>query len=260
MNYVVYADIMLVWIFFINYVTYYITCRLLSHSISTKTIILWCLISSVVSELMYLGIYKLDTSYIIPAYICLNMLLMVVFLRYITKTHNLRGIIRLLSYQFLSMLILSGLLQLFKEKHVNPYPYIPVIIIICLYLPKIHTFFLGSVDMIKNIHPVTIYTGSGAYKTKGYMDTGNTLIDPYTNKPVIIMDQNIAMSIITSDTRKYLIPYKTISSSYNTMECFSIKGIKIGDSGIIPDVTVAISPTPFTNGEEYKILLNINLK
>ena len=260
MNYVVYADIMFIWIFFVNYITYYIACRILSNCLNNNKLLFWCLCTAVILELFYIMTLHLTKKYQLIYYICLNILLMVVFLRYITKTNNLRGIIRLMSYQLMAMILLSGTLKLMEQGRLNFYLTIPVIIIICLSLPKIHKTFLGPGNAASNLYPVIIYTDTKTHHLTGYMDTGNILIDPYTNNPVIILDRQAALDILTPDIRTYPIPFRTINSQTSIMEAFHINGIKIGDSKKISNVTAAISPSPFNKGLEYKLLLNNNLK
>ena len=71
---------------------------------------------------------------------------------------------------------------------------------------------------IKNIHnlkkynlyyKVTIYIGGTLIDAIGYLDTGNTLVSPYSNRPVILLRNK---SPVFKKLKYNLIPYKTIDN------------------------------------------------
>lgn len=57
-----------------------------------------------------------------------------------------------------------------------------------------------------NYYKIDIYVDDKKYSLNAFLDTGNTLTDPITNKPVILIDKKIY-----SD-KYFYIPYKTITN------------------------------------------------
>lgn len=61
----------------------------------------------------------------------------------------------------------------------------------------------------QNTYIIDIYIDNNKYSLLGYLDTGNTLKDPYKNRPVIITDTKL----IDFNIKKcILVPYETISN------------------------------------------------
>ena len=122
--------------------------------------------------------------------------------------------------------------------------YCIVTIIMIFNLLKIQEIFI-----INTKYNVTVYLNSGEIlNLKGYMDTGNTLIEPYSNKKVIIINKNV-------NENYYLVPYKTIDNS-SLIKCFNPKKVYIDGLGERKDISVGIINKKF-NG--YDCLLNYKI-
>ena len=64
-------------------------------------------------------------------------------------------------------------------------------------------------NMSSNTYLIDIYIGDTRYSLTGYLDTGNTLKDPYKKRPVIITDST---KIDFNIEKCILVPYETISN------------------------------------------------
>ena len=80
------------------------------------------------------------------------------------------------------------------------------------------------------------------------MDSGNSLIDPFSNKKVIIINKDV-------DEDFYLVPYKTIDSE-SLIKCFKPRKVYIDGIGERNDVVVGVINKKF-NG--FNCLLNYKL-
>lgn len=90
-----------------------------------------------------------------------------------------------LSINFIVMLIISPIIIYFYVKEKKEYK-----------------------NIYQNIYLIDIYINNNKYSLTGYLDTGNTLNDPYKNRPVIITDS----SKINFDIKKsILVPFETIN-------------------------------------------------
>lgn len=100
-----------------------------------------------------------------------------------------------------------------------------IVLIICF--PLIVYFYIKEnknyKNNISNIYLVDLFINKKNYKLRGYLDTGNTLIDPYKKRGVILLNLN---KIKISDDKVIYVPYKTITSS-GLLKCYKIDKVII---------------------------------
>ena len=77
--------------------------------------------------------------------------------------------------------------------------------------------------------------------TTGLLDSGNNLYDPYTNKPIIMIENSL---IKDYHPRFLYVPCLTVSGN-SLIKCFKIKTIVINNKKIDKDVLVGISDNNF---------------
>lgn len=93
---------------------------------------------------------------------------------------------------------------------------------IIYYYVKEHLKYKNS---ISNCYIVDLYLNKKKYSLKGYLDTGNTLTDPYKNRGVILLN----LDSIKLNKKKYIyVPYKTITET-GIIKCFSVDKIIINN-------------------------------
>ena len=115
---------------------------------------------------------------------------------------------------------------------------------------KVYKFFTYNLKNIINYrYRVNIYLNNGKIiYLNGFMDSGNSLIDPFSNKKVIIINKDV-------DEDFYLVPYKTIDSE-SLIKCFKPRKVYIDGIGERNDVVVGVINKKF-NG--FNCLLNYKL-
>ena len=127
------------------------------------------------------------------------------------------------------------------------YKYVLFFIPLFLKIYKYFVFNLKSILRFK--YKVTVYLNSGKVLfLNGYMDSGNNLIEPYSNRKVIIINKKI-------DENFYLVPYKTINS-YSLLKCFNPRKVYIEGIGERNDISIGVINKKF-NG--YNCLLNYKI-
>ena len=160
---------------------------------------------------------------------------------------NLKDFIKNLLYFYMFSFFLGGTLYYLKIESLVKYKYYILLIPIIMNILKKLTYNLKNI--IKLRHKVTIYLKNGnVLYLNGYMDTGNTLVDPYTNKNVIIINKDIKEKF-------FLVPFKTIENS-SLLKCFKPKKVYIDGIGERNDIVVGVTNKKF-NG--FNCLLNYNL-
>lgn len=81
-------------------------------------------------------------------------------------------------------------------------------------------------NTINNCYTVDLYVNDMKYSLKGYLDTGNTLTDPYKKRGVILL--NLDKLKIKESKKIVYVPYKTITD-YGLIRCFSVDKIVINN-------------------------------
>lgn len=92
-------------------------------------------------------------------------------------------------------------------------------VIIYLYVKEMK-FYKNN---ISNIFLVDIVIGKKKYQLRGYLDTGNTLEDPYQRRSVILLDLK---KMKLEKERIIYVPYKTISDT-GVIKCYQTDSVVI---------------------------------
>lgn len=142
-----------------------------------------------------------------------------------------------------------------------------IITAVCYFLIKLFGVFL-RMRLPKNIlYDVTVYVFDDIFKLKGFLDTGNSLRDPFTSSDVIIVssdalekyfpkNKNVSEIIKESPLKIRYLPCNTVSGS-KLLPVFKADKVRI--KGVSADFTVrgvmiAVSDEKIKNGE-YQALL-----
>ena len=142
---------------------------------------------------------------------------------------------------------LGGLLFYFKTSGLIKYKYYLFFIPIIMNIYKHVSYNLKNIISLKYRVEVYLNDGNILY-LNGFMDTANTLIEPYGNKKVIIINKDIKENY-------YLVPYKTIDG-VSLIKCFNPKCVYIEGLGKRNDISIGIVNRKFKG---YDCLLNYKL-
>ena len=117
-----------------------------------------------------------------------------------------------------------------------------------------------------------IHINSAIVKGKAFLDTGNSMSDVFTGKPVILAEKNLILPIVSDEIRLFLSgvsPEKLPLSEKQKTNIRLIPFSSVGGSGLlpsvkcdklivnkihIPDVLIAVTDKPLSTGE-FNILL-----
>ena len=107
--------------------------------------------------------------------------------------------------------------------------------------PLILYAYIKEVKKLKNTYSnyynITIFLKEKKYELIGFVDTGNTLKDPYTHKPVIFVNKKRIIYDI-NEFGMILVPYKTITEE-GVISCIKADKIKIGNKKEKKNVLIA---------------------
>lgn len=173
-------------------------------------------------------------------------------------------------YLYMTSIILGGFLYYLKinlKEKTNIYyegisiSYLSLILI----APIILYVFIKSIKVLKEVKNYyykvkIIFDNNYELNITGFLDTGNKLKDPITNKPIILINKKIMKNNIHIRSPMY-IPYNCLNH-HSLLECLKPKNIFVNDKEI-KNYLVGLSETSFKlNGIEcllnYQILEDIN--
>ena len=236
----IYIDELIILNFIIDYILLTTTSKILKIN-TTKTKIIF---STLIGELSILILF-IKTNNIIISFI--KLLLGLIMIKVAFNQKDKKEYIKTTIYFYIFSFFLGGTLYYFKIEDLVKYNYILLLIPIIM---NIYEYFAYDLkDILRTRYKVNIYLNNGKILyLNGYMDTGNNLIDPYSNKKVIIINEEVEENF-------FLIPYQTVDSS-SLMKCFIPKKIYIDKIGERKDIIVGISKNKFKG---FNCLLNNKL-
>ena len=184
-----------------NFIIDFILLKSLSELLKINTKNTRIVLSSLVGELSIVSLFISINNMILFVFkIILSLIMVLIAFPYI----DFKTLIKNTVYFYFINFLLGGFLLYFKNEKIFKYKYF---ILLVPFIMKICKFFAYNLkNKISLRYKVTIYLNNGKILyLNGYMDTANTLTEPYSNKKVIIINKKI-------DENYFLVPYKTINS------------------------------------------------
>lgn len=130
----------------------------------------------------------------------------------------------------------------------------------CYLILTIITKFLKSRTPQKNIFPIRIYYNSNSIEGKALFDSGNTLTDCFSGKPVVIAEKENINNLLEkelSDMKNFrLIPFTTIKNG-GALPAFMADRVEIMCAGkwlSADEVYIAVTEKKIVSGEYFALL------
>lgn len=236
----IYIDELILLNFIIDYVILSTLTSLLKKNIKKRRILLSCLVGEI--SILYLFI-SMNTILLFLFKTILGIFMIVILYGY----SDIKTLIKELLYFYIICFFLGGTLYYFKIEDLISYQYILLLIPIITNIYKYFEYNLKSV--LKTRYRVNIYLNDDkVLYLNGFLDTGNTLIDPYSGNKIIIINKKV-------NENYFFIPYNTINNT-SLLKCFNPKTVYIEGIGKRNDITVGITNKKFKG---YNCLLNYKL-
>lgn len=117
-----------------------------------------------------------------------------------------------------------------------------IIIILGIFL---YLKYIKSLHVLKtnysNYYKCKIYFGNNAVEANAFLDTGNKLNDPYTNKSIILIQENLIQEKLKQNP--IYVPYNSLNN-HGLLECYKASKIEI-DGKTFDKFLVGISTENF---------------
>ena len=220
----------------------------LKRNISFKRILLGSLFGSLTTLIIFLRINK----YLL---LILKLFLGLIMLLITFSYHNIKYIMSNILYLYMTSVILAGFLYFLKIEFNNlAYPLSLSIAPLILYLYlKEQKNLKKVVNYYKKV--IITFKNNQTLELNGFLDTGNKLQDPLTNKYIILVNKKVLKGIYNIRSPIY-VPINTINK-HSLLPCISIKNI-IVDNKIYHNYLIGISDE-FQEFDNINCLLNYNL-
>lgn len=275
-------------VFLINLICNAMIILLTAKLIKSRISLIRLIMSSIIASLIIPFIVFFPTSFIntIPVKLLYSILIILFTFGWKTRFQLLKN---LFMFYFISIVMGGGLLaiQFISTDAINITNQTSLGFMIMAF-PIVWIFTKNQMDnhvmdKIKcdQMYDVTIKINEKSINTIGYMDSGNQLVDPLTNRPVIICDEayliqfftnqdwEIIRNIITQNnhnealeslsTRLYIIPYKAVGVTNNYLYAIKPQNVSITYENEIIEtnqVFVGIQLADLSNDETYHCLLH----
>lgn len=238
-----YVDLIIFLNFFFDFILLLTTSIVLKRRTSIKRIVLGSLLGSITIIVLFVPLTTL-TLFLLK--VILSILIILVTFGY----SDFKYFITNLVYFYLISIILGGFVYYlnvsFSYKNIGMVFFHKGIsinyIFILISTPIVMYIYYKQMKVIREVnslyYKVDIYIKESKLELIGYMDTGNTLMDPYTNSPVIITNSKKFKSVSESIPFFY-IPYQSINGC-GLLKCYKVKKIFIEGIGVKNNVVVGV--------------------
>lgn len=266
MVYIIVGDIMKLYldlIFFLNFGFDFLLLLtvsvLLKRNVSYKRIFLGAFLGALSIFCLFIEISSLEL-FLIKIFIGILMILVTFSFK------NIEYFLKNMGYFYMSSIILGGFLYYlniefsYKQDGLIFYHHglsINVVFLV-LFSPIVLYTYVKQNKIVKNNIPyyykLSIVYNDKKYKLIGYLDTGNTLIDPYLNKPVCVVNKNIIKDV--KEDEIIYVPVTTVSDS-KLLRCIFVD-IIFDDGSKFEKSLLAISDEKL-NMDGVDVLLHKNI-
>ena len=239
----VYIEVVILINFIIDFILLFGVCLILRRQTTLKRLLLSSLVGSLTIISMFynlsgllLFIIKLITSLIMVIICC--------------KFNSIKYTLKNIFYLYTLSIILGGSIYLISIEVISKYKNLSFLsngiylnfIILLIFSPLIIYIYIKQIKQIKNVYinyyNIDIYLKDNT-KTSliGYLDTGNHLIDPYKNRPIILVNKD---KININYDNFLLVPYDSLNN-HGLLKCIIPDKICIENIGIKTNFLIGIS-------------------
>ncbi len=182
------------------------------------------------------------------------------------KTKTKRAFIKCFISLYIGGFLLGGIFE-FLQQYFQAYLKLGslyfALAITSYFIVKAIWWFVCALQVHKNNHyDVEIFMNGRSCVVKALLDTGNSLQDSITGKPINILEEEIAMQL-SSNMPEHVIRYVSYHTLNGTgvMPLLVVKRLHlVGEQELwIEDAYVAIKSGQISSNDEYKMILNPNI-
>ena len=237
----IYLDLIVLLNFYLDFLLLMVTNLILKRNASIKRLLLGTLTGSLTLFVLFFSV---------------SSFFLFLVMNFVTfGFRDLKYLLNNVSYFYMISIILGGFLYYLNTEFPSQNQ-----IMVCFFIlisPVVLFIYIRQVKKFKSLYQLT-YTVLIALKNEkftltGFLDTGNKLVDPITNKPILLIEKGI---IDESQERFYYIPFNSLNN-HNLVKCFKPLYVVINEKKY-KNYLIAISDKKF-HLDGVQCLLNNSL-
>lgn len=251
-----YLDLFLIFNIGMNYLLLQLVKRILQLQTSLKRLWLSATVGAMWSAILYGICFPLSTFLVVITWIFLGIIMITIAFGKKEK----KEFIHIVGVFWLVTLGMGGFFLMMGSIIIKQIPYI------CLGISG-YLFLLGVISYIRNqmqktchFYEVVLFQQEKRIKVNALLDTGNQLIEPYTQKPVHVVTKEIYEKLKNQDTNQLYIPFQTVGVSSGLLPGIRIDAMEILQHGELKKRLekpwLAMSKEMISTNQKYEMLLN----
>jgi len=253
----IYADILVLENCIVNFFLLTSTMKCIKHKCKTKKLIISSFVGGVYT--LVLVIPKLNILACLPFQLSVAFIM----IRLVYGKTNILTLIKLVFIFLMVTFTLSGICFLFSikqnlcllgssfkiEKYSVKYIMLAIMIIYIIY-SRI-TDYVKNKLFIRNFNfKIEFEIEKKQYNFSGFLDTGNELVEPITNLPCILIEENLIKDLNFHEQNTYRIPYNSIGYG-GSLNGIRVNNIKITNKKcLFEEIDAIICPCKETLSKE----------
>ncbi len=225
----VYIDLVYLFNFYLDTMILLTTALVLKRNTSWKRILLSSLCGSITILFLFI---PLSSSLLFLFKIVVALIMNIIAFRYIDLKYTISNLL----YFYMISIILGGFLyylnlefnatkigRLFIQHHLNGTG-----IFLLLISPLILVLYIKQQKKNKTLYQLSypikiVFKNKQEYVLNSFLDTGNRLIDPITNKPIILVEKGV---LPETDLPFYYVPFHSLNN-HNLLKCIKPQYVEI---------------------------------
>lgn len=254
----IYADSLLILHFFMNlYMLSLVNC-MLYHAITCKRLIAGAGLGAVSALLPVFLPLNLVYGEAIGFLLSVSVMCGVVF-----KVNGIKQFLGVLEKMFLATLLIGAIVMLFIRLLPEPCQFAGTLMV--LIAGGIGTLLISRMvggKKMKNTECIVILKeGEKESRIKGLMDTGNTLVEPISKRPVAIMEEKIMLRVLggTIPEGCRMIPFRSVGKEHGMLKGYHLKQLLLETEGVrkvCSNIYVAASEELVSREGESMVILS----
>lgn len=256
MNYIIYPDVL----FLVNFLMDYIVLRGMNTFLNCSAKKLRCIFGALLGATYSCLMLVMPSGYyflkITVTYIVISYLMILIAFGKCNFKESIKRFVLLYIITYLLSGIMNGLYLLWGVKNIITTIVVFIILKVCL---NIFSHYTNRKSMY---YDVVIEIDNKKISIRAFLDTGNSLREPISGKPVNIVEKTYIDKLIEDidiSTKYRYIPFHSIGEDRGALDGIEADYLYIGKTKIIKPI-LAIYEGRLSAQGEYNMLLNIDEK
>ena len=130
-----------------------------------------------------------------------------------------------------------------------------IMLIVGASAPTISCRLRKNIKISRNIYQVLLEIGTEKISVRALCDTGNSLVEPITKKPVSVIEENSLKSLNRENMHYLMVPYNSVGKQHGLMCAFVADSLTVNGRGIEKAI-IGIHEGKLSQNKKYEMILH----